>query len=115
LASLKSPSATFNATITSATGLVQIPQFYYDGYQITLTQNDQTIVSETGEYVDGLLAFKVVEGTYTIHVDYVGSKTYRVGRVFFYLSIPLTVSLGVLGIYLKRKPKLQKPVESAAQ
>lgn len=115
LASLKSPSATFNATITSATGLVQIPQFYYDGYQITLTQNDQTIVSETGEYVDGLLAFKVVEGTYTIHVDYIGSKTYRVGRVFFYLSIPLTVSLGVLGIFLKRKPKLQKPAESVAE
>jgi hypothetical protein len=114
---LKSPEVTFDLTLTSETALVQIPQFYYDGYAIDVRSlSDDSVQSVTPEEVDGLVAFRVQgQGSYQVQVTFPGPTTYRVGRVFFYLSIVGFVGLGSWGYYetnFRSKKKKEKETAS---
>lgn len=109
---LNSPSAVFDVTVTSESALIQIPQFYYDGYRVTLKRTDTgaTTYAEIVN-VDGLVSYRASQGTYVVNVDFVGPKSYRVGRVAFYLSIVGLCALGAYGVYDGRKmKKKQKPL-----
>lgn len=101
---LNSPHVEMSVSVTSETSLLQIPQFYYDGYEISYFS---TALSgkANGTNADGLLAFQLPKGEYSVSVDYVGTKTQQVGLVFFYLSFPASLTLGILGVYFKKKEK----------
>jgi hypothetical protein len=103
LTSLNTPDVVFGAQVTSDEALVQIPQFYYDGYEITLVSDSGAVTTEEGQYVDGLVAFKMAKGAYTVKVNFVGSKAYQIGRVAFFVSIPALIGLGCFGVYLRKK------------
>jgi hypothetical protein len=108
---LKSPEVSFDLTLTSDSALVQIPQFYYDGYQIDVTSlADGSSFRVSPQEVDGLVAFTVEgSGLYEVQVSFPGPLTYRVGRVFFYLSIVGFVELGAWGYWDKRiRPKREQ-------
>lgn len=108
LTSLNTPDAVFGAQVTSDEALVQIPQFYYDGYEITLVSDSGAVATEEGQYVDGLVAFKLAKGAYAVKVNFVGSKSYQIGQVAFYVSIPTLVGFGCLGFYLRKKEEKAK-------
>lgn len=106
---LNSPCARFDCTITSEKALIQIPQFYYDGYEITYnSKTDNKSYKVKGKYVDGLLAFDGYQGEYVVTVNYVGSTAYRIFRPIFYISILGTVAFGVLGTYFSHRTKKDK-------
>lgn len=110
--SLNSPSVTFTATITSDEALIQIPQFYYDGYQVryytTADSVDPAYKAQIKE-VDGLVAFTGVKGTYRVEVTYVGSKSYRIALPFLFISVLSIVVWGVgETIYNKKKKPLKE-------
>ncbi len=112
--SVNTPKAVFTINVSSDQAYVQIPQFYYDGYAITLASSTGSVSTENGENVDGLVAFKMVKGTYTVNVDFVGSKAYKIGQVAFYVSIPATISLGCLGIFFRKKEEKKKVLENSS-
>jgi hypothetical protein len=103
---LNTPSVTLLGTVCQDNSLIQIPQFYYDGYEAKVTDMTTNSVSYASiSEVDGLVAFKVSKaGTYTIDVSYKGSKNYRIGKYLFVISSVGLVALGVSG-YLFRKKK----------
>ena len=107
---LNTPEAKFDLTVDSDEAYIQLPQFYYDGYEITLTSDGG---SETFApvYQDGLLAFRATKGEYKVNLHYAGSKTYRIARPFFYISIVGVIGLGVGG-YIWSKKKAKKEAEA---
>lgn len=112
--SVNSPNVTFVLNLATDNGLVQIPQFYYDGYKIEMLSADKNVwTSPQAENVDGLVSFHVEDkGVYSVKVTYVGPATYRVGRVFFYLSVVGFVGLGIGGYFLAKGEKKKKPLET---
>ncbi len=70
--------------------IVQMPLIYYPGYKITLTDESGEKQALNGENIDGLVAFSLNEGTYTVKTQYVGTPLRKA-------SIVLT-SLGVGGV-----------------
>lgn len=106
---LNTPSVTLEGTIQEDNTLIQIPQFYYDGYEIRLSEKEsQEETKVAGEYVDGLVAFRVAKkGSYTMQVSYVGPKAYRIGIPLFFVSFLGTVGLGVAGYVLRKKDQKQ--------
>ena len=115
LTSLNSPNAVFAVTVASDEALVQLPQFYYDGYVATLS-NESTSYTVKGEYVDGLVSFRVKKGTYVMDVAFKGSTAYQVFRPIFYISIGGVVAFGVAGYVIPKiiQKKKQEKEASAA-
>ena len=107
---LNTPDVVFDANIESES-LIQLPQFYYDGYEIKLV--DKT----TGESsfaevvnVDSLVSFTASAGEYTIYVSYPGPTIRRVFNVIFFVGIGGIVGLSILAVrelYQKKKKKME--------
>jgi hypothetical protein len=99
---ISTPNLDLTVTVTSSDALLQIPQFYYQGYQVTLTSGTVTTKEGVSD-VDGLVAFKLSQGDYKVHVSYPGTTTYKVGHALFYVSIFGALALGVGGYYIRKK------------
>lgn len=96
------PNFSFNLEVTSDEALIQLPQFYADGYY-TYFGNEKV----SGENVDGLLSFRLHKGQNSMDVKWVGPTHYRVLRPVFYASLGLVIAGGVVG-FIYRKKRLQK-------
>lgn len=112
ITSLNSPDGVFEVSVNSESALVQLPQFYYDGYVASLSGSSTGNVN--GEYVDGLVCFRLSKGTYTMNVSYVGPQSYRVLRPFFYVGVAGTFVFGLTAYFLpkiiaKKKGKDEEP------
>ncbi|MDY6392128.1 MAG: hypothetical protein SPL80_04765 [Bacilli bacterium] len=119
--SINSPNGVFQVTVTSEDALLQLPQFYYDGYVATLSQGSETY-KVNGEYVDGLVSFRLKQGTYTMDVAFVGPTSYRVLRPVFYIGVGGTVIFAAAGYlipyFIKKKKKdevVELPPEPVAE
>lgn len=103
-----SPNNVFNVSVESDAALVQFPQFF--NYEYVAYANDEYI--GTAKNVDGLIAFELPKGEYTLSIFFKGSKLYQIARPFFYIAIPLTVSFGLFGIYYRHLTLTKKKEES---
>ncbi len=90
------PKYTLEVTITEA-GIIQMPLFYYPGYQIKVIRGAE-IKNIPCENIDGLVAFQISEGNYTIQIQYVGTKARQLSFQWFYFSI-----IG-LGLFIQYQP-----------
>lgn len=107
---LNTPEVHFDAVIEE-NSLIQIPQFYYDGYQIDLI-NKQTNAREQVEVIniDSLVSFKANKGEYDIRISYKGPMIRRVFNIFFYIGLSAILALSVLSVielYLQNKKKAE--------
>lgn len=112
---LKTPEVTLSASVSEANTLIQIPQFYYDGYQVKLINQD-TNSSSTMDAIatDGLVSFKVAEaGNYTVEVKYTGTKAYRLGKYLFVVSLVGLIALGSTGLALRKKDEKEDHPENS--
>ncbi len=112
ITSLNSPNATFDVTVASSTALVQLPQFFYDGYELQLVGEETYTVK--GENVDGLVSFSLKEGTYKATLKWVGTTSYQIGWPLFFVGLAGSIALYVVPTsinFFKRKRDL-KIVES---
>ena len=89
---------------------IQLPLFYYPGYRIYISSdNGERIINPYD--VDGLLAFELESGSYTIKTDFVGSTIRRVGKVLTIGSSVLTLLILCFAIYMEtRLRKLPKSI-----
>ena len=94
ITSLHSPEATFDVVISSDTALVQLPQFYYEGYEMVLSGDSSYQVK--GIYVDGLVSFNLKKGAYQASLKWVGLTSYRVGVPLFFVGLVGCVALYVI-------------------
>ena len=112
ITALNSPNVSFTVTIDSEAAFVQLPQFYYDGYRATL-HNETSSYTVKGEYVDGLVGFRLRNGTYTMDVAFVGSNAYRALRPFFYVGIVGVVAFGLCGYFIPKAIEAKKKQREA--
>ncbi len=95
---LNTPNVTFSANVTSDTALVQLPQFYQDGYFAYF--NDEVV---SGTNVDGLVSFELPKGEYTLNVKFERTKTFRILEPFFYVGMGSVVVFGIGGYIYRKK------------
>ena len=113
ITSLHSPEATFDVVISSDTALVQLPQFYYEGYEMVLSGDSSYQVK--GIYVDGLVSFNLKKGAYQASLKWVGLTSYRVGVPLFFVGLVGCVALYVVPTaWNYRHKKEEKEGEKAA-
>lgn len=107
---LDTPNAAYDITITSETALIQVPQFYYDGYQVDFISKNSADPSYSVKpiYMDGLLAFSGKKGNYNVYLHYVGMKTYRASVPLFFISLAGCVALGIVGYVVPKVIKAKK-------
>ena len=111
---LNSPNVIFNATINEDS-LVQIPQFYYDGYVISLCDTSGKHISNAKVLnVDSLVSFNISQGEYIIKVTYKGPAVRQAFNVVFYFGLSGVIALSVLGIreYILEKRRKEAPLEN---
>lgn len=95
---LNTPNVTFNATINDD-ALIQIPQFYYDGYVISICDtNGKHLSNSKVVNVDSLVSFNVSKGNYIIKVSYKGPVVRQVFNVVFYFGLSGVIALSALGV-----------------
>lgn len=109
---LNSPELDISLTVTEK-GLVQLPQFYYDGYIVTFTSEEGNSHSVEPIYVDGLLAFEVNEGTYKAEVRYIGSVSYRVTVPFFFVSVVALIATPIAYTIVKNSKKKKASIAAS--
>ena len=107
---LNIPTSKFDASITSDTALIQIPQFYYSGYVIRFKDKstNKTVYKTTGKEVDGLVTFTANKGEYEVEVKYEGDNLKKTFNVIFFISLaPLSAltAFSVLELINERKNK----------
>ena len=93
--------------------LIQMPIFYYEGYNIKVTD---IITNETYEVkpinIDGFVSFNLESGTYKVETSYEGTTLRKVAKVYCVVSSSLVFVGLIYGIYefIKRKKEssLQK-------
>ena len=103
-----SPNNSFNVNINSQSALIQFPQFYNTEYQIY--SNGKYLAS--GKNVDGLVAFELPSGEYSIDLVFKNSKGYQIARPFFYVGLVSIVPFALFGIYYQHKTRERKKEES---
>jgi len=83
--------------------LIQLPLIYYPGYKITL-ENTQTgeKTKINGENIDGLIAFNVSEGTYTVTTDYEGTTLRKISIALTLISL-CAVTVAVIYEIIKKR------------
>ncbi len=111
---LNTPSVDFEISVDDE-ALIQIPQFFYDGYEIKATDTSNKVTTELEPVnVDCLVSFKLNAGSYRVEVRYVGPKVRRVFNVLWYVGLAGDVALGSYGIYeLINKKHKEKEQEVA--
>lgn len=78
--------------IVQESGIVQMPLFYYPGYEINIYHLNQKQIVES-KNIDGLVSFELKQpGNYQIRIDYVGTKARQFSFCWFYLSL---IGIGV--------------------
>ncbi len=110
---LNTPSVDFAIT-ANEDSLIQIPQFFYDGYEIKAYDENHESISELEPInVDSLVSFNLNKGSYQIEVRYVGPKLRRIFSALWYVGLAGDIALGAFGIYefvsdIKQKKKEQE-------
>ena len=92
------PDFAFNLEVTSENAYIQFPEFYADGYVAYFNGQEMK-----GENVDGLLAFRVEQGSGEFDIKFEGSTAYKVTRPIFYTSLGLVIAGGVVGLIYRKK------------
>lgn len=100
---LDSPSLVFNAQVEED-ALFQIPQFYYEGYILHISDksNEKTYDIKL-ENIDSLLAFKLEKGEYECKLEFVGTSIYQAGHYLFALGLVNAITIGVTGYLIRKK------------
>ena len=75
--------------------LLQIPQFYYEGYKATAVYEDGEKVSCEISNVDGLVAISLPEGDYTLEIRYPGPALRIAGFYILGFSIAGVIAMGL--------------------
>ena len=112
---LNSPEASFEVSVTSSEALVQLPQFYYEGYRLYL-EGDSSYEAE-GINVDGLVSFRLKEGTYKAELKWVGLTSYRVGVPLFFVGLAGCGAMYLVptGVSLYKRGKAKKEGASSSK
>ena len=100
-----SPNYTLEIDV-STSAIIQLPLIYYPGYKITV-ENMETSekISKEGENIDGLVAFTVSEGRYTVKTDYEGTPLRKISIVLASVGLATVSSAIVYEIIRKRREK----------
>ena len=88
-------------------GYIQLPQFYYLGYEI----KDE---NKTYEYenIDGLVSFYLEEGNYQIEISYEGTKEMRICDTISIISFSIYLSISLnYGVYYYIKKTKKENIE----
>ena len=99
---LNTPNVKFNVVTNSDNNLIQIPQFYYDGYNAkAVFENGETQNLEVVN-VDGLVSCYAPKGTYQLEFTFPGNTLKQAGWYVLSFSIVGVISFAIYG-YLNRK------------
>ena len=99
---LNTPDVKFNVVTNSDNNLIQIPQFYYDGYNAkAVFENGKTQNLEVVN-VDGLVSCYAPKGTYQLEFTFPGNTLKQAGWYVLSFSIVGVISFAIYG-YLNRK------------
>ena len=99
---LNTPDVKFNVVTNSDNNLIQIPQFYYDGYNAkAVFENGETQNLEVIN-VDGLVSCYAPKGTYQLEFTFPGNTLKQAGWYVLSFSIAGVISFAIYG-YLNRK------------
>lgn len=99
---LNTPDVKFNVIANSDNNLIQIPQFYYDGYNArAVFENGKTQNLEVVN-VDGLVSCYAPKGTYQLEFTFPGNTLKQAGWYVLSFSIVGAISFAIYG-YLNRK------------
>ncbi len=94
----KAPVYEMNITVEEDS-LIQVPLLYYPGYEIVINGN-KTIKAEEA---DGLVAFRLEEGEYSIKTNYTGTTLMNIAKGVRYLSYSGLFIFLVFGLNNKKK------------
>ena len=99
---LNTPDVKFNVVTNSDDNLIQIPQFYYDGYNAkAVFENGETQNLEVVN-VDGLVSCYAPKGTYQLEFTFPDNTLKQAGWYVLSFSIVGVISFAIYG-YLNRK------------
>ena len=88
-------------------GYIQLPQFYYLGYEIKDENNTYKY-----ENIDGLVSFYLEEGNYQIEISYKGTKEMQICDMISIISFTTYLSISLIyGIYYFVKKHKKETVE----
>ena len=100
------PNYVFNINATTD-ALIEIPLFYYPGYEIKVTNLDNNEITYPDILdIDSLLTFNISKGNYKIEVSYKGTTIQSIGKIYYksaFLLIILFYSCDTIYYYKKRK------------
>ena len=86
--------------------LVQMPLFYYPGYQIKVTNLANNQVSYTDVIdTDSLISYKLSAGNYKVEVSYPGTKIQNIGKMYYRASYTLIILFYACDILYRNKKK----------
>lgn len=106
---LDSPSVSFDLTLTEDSFL-QLEQFYYPGYQLAAkNEKGETLYSKL-IHTDGLLSFRLPEGTYECELTYVGPLSYRVGLSLLPIGAGILLSFLLYDFHKREEERLLRPL-----
>ena len=103
-----SPNNSFNVKIPVKSALIQFPQFYNKTYEIY----SQGKYLATAKNVDGLIAFELPQGEYSIDLIFKNSTGYQIAKPFFYVGLAGIIPFALFGIYYHYKTEPKKKEES---
>lgn len=95
---MKTPTTKFDVVVNSDVALVQFPQFYRDGYYANF--EGKKVLAQN---VDGLIAFELDKGTYTMNISFERFKGYKLLALLFYTSLVLMAGAGGFGIWYRKR------------
>lgn len=98
------PNIEMSVTVTEKAE-IQLPLFYYPGYKIYVDNGGKT-EAITPYDVDGLLAFTLESGTYTVKTDFVGTPLRIFSKVL--TSVFLVLVVAILGYAIYSETRLKK-------
>lgn len=105
---LNAPSVDFKITVDN-NALIQIPQFFYDGYEIQATNVTTGEVTKLEPIsIDSLVSFRLNVGEYDVKVRYEGPKLRRVFNKLWYVGLVGDLALAGFGIYELVSKKKEK-------
>ncbi len=103
---VNTPSVDFEVTIEED-ALIQIPQFYSDGYAVKAIDQNGKKTDCPISNVDGLVAFRVPKGEATLQVRYIGTKGQRIGYWLFGVGTLGTLAFAITPTLISRRKKKQ--------
>lgn len=100
---LNTPDVKFNVVTNSDNNLIQIPQFYYDGYNAkAVFENGETQNLEVIN-VDGLVSCYAPKGTYQLEFTFPGNTLKQAGWYVLSFSIVGVISFAIYGYFNRKK------------